>query len=1025
MRSVLILFGLVLSIFSELAQVSGCEINWDNVQQRLLVPEPLLAQIHSSDPAFCNDYKNLLNDLAIGDSIFIGGKPQIANTYYKKGLHLASNLNLYWHRILFYNRLGFSNYWSENLDEAVKNYTESFNMIRSADNIEDTLAAFEAISFCTINLGKYPCGNKNEECRYSLTRLKCSINSEVLRNAKYFLLSAEYDIWKDDLYGSLSHLEQAENSIKNTAASELWLFLIRLNKAIDYHYSTDYKLAQEYLEALRIQITSNPRYEFLTFTVSYHLGVVYNFLDDYTASLKIFDEVRPLVSSKQYIHYYEYYLWLGNTYQRKKELPFAQNCFLKAAEILKERNINDLKTLKVYLFMSLFYLQGIHNPDLELKYLKLADNIIVRYPDEKYYISYLAYSFGLYYYTIQNYEKAIDYLNPVLSDLDSILSSDKYFYSKLGSLLLEDYQKSLENRSISYYYLGKKNNDLNLYNRSYVDMQKLAVLTSKIVKDVEYEKSRLTNMIELRKEYDAELNIGYDIMTNFGVDTFKNELLEVSEKSKAALLKTHLTEEMAKEKAGVPEKLIHKSAEIKKELDTLQYALIRDNGQSKGKNRDIIISEVMKKLNEYNQLDRMLEARYPIYSTLKNTNTKISVTKLQSTLSPLQSILEYHITFNSLYIFYIDKTNFKLILLPITAKFKDKLLAYRDLINNIQFNDSSKIQYREFIKQSNGLYQLLIKPVDSLIQNKHLIIVPDLELNLIPFETLLTQEYDTLKTSNDYSTLSYLILRNPVSYVYSISQLSEEPITKKGRLRFAGFVPDYDNAKSSELQINRKYQSVTGRLPGAKDEVLSALKYYKGKLYFGEEATKENFFMAASRCNIIHLAMHTVLDMNESMNSELIFSPDLSKNNKQLHAFEVCSHDINAELVVLSGCNTGNGKLSQGEGVFSIARAFLLTGVKNILITQWSIADRSSASLMAGFYEYLSKGNPVDVALQKAKIDCIRKGDPLKAHPYYWAGYVNYGNPEIFESGQQHWLYFFAAALLIVIIVFGYYRIKP
>jgi CHAT domain-containing protein len=301
--------------------------------------------------------------------------------------------------------------------------------------------------------------------------------------------------------------------------------------------------------------------------------------------------------------------------------------------------------------------------------------------------------------------------------------------------------------------------------------------------------------------------------------------------------------------------------------------------------------------------------------------------------------------------------------------------------------------------------------------------VPDQELNLIPFETLITQNIDTTKSIGDFTKLPYLILNNPISYIYSVSELSKQQQKRKSRIRFAGFAPDYHVSNNN----NAYYDSLRvlfGELPGAKNEIMSARKYYKGRLFIGNEATKENYFSAASNCDIIHLAMHTMLDKDEPMNSEMIFSPDLTRKDKQLRAFEVYSHNIHANLVVLSACNTGNGLLNNGEGVLSIARAFLLAGVKNILITRWSVADKSSGYLMDRFYYYLSMGNAVDIALQKAKIDCILQGDPVRAHPYYWAGYVCLGNPVVFETKKSYWPIIVIVGSAIFLLLFYYIRFR-
>jgi len=1013
-------------LFSCRTSASCFEINWPDYQKKLLVSEPLLTQYYSTNANNCKKYQHLLKDLADGDSLFIAGEPEMAGNFYKKGLIVSTELNLTWHQIIFYNRLGFSNYWNENLVAAINNYSKSYDLITNSKSIKDTLAAFETISFRIMYMDKPPCPNKGVDCKYSIDRLIRIDKNDRPRSSKYFLLLAEYYLDKDDVQEARENFEAAENySPINNPGSEFWLLLIHYNKALYYRYITDYKLSQEFLEALKVQITNNPRFKFMYFNVCLNLGEDLNYLNLWDSSRNILEAIQPLVNSKQYAHHYEYYLWLGNTYQYLGKMQIAQEWFYKASNILKSEKVNDFDKLRFYVFMALFYYTGMLNPDLELKYLKLAEKIISKYPDNKYYNCYVAGCLGRHYYKSGNYKKALECFNPYLGDVDSVLSSDKVFYSRLGNFSSQDYQFMLWFRSNTLQSIARKNNyDLKLLLKSYKDIKDEVRINTRINKDHPYEKSKLDDMSLLKGGYDEILIHGYEIIDHYKNDSIKNELFEYSEKSKAAILKNYVTEEMAKKKAGIPEEIIHQSTEIKKGLDTLQYALIQQQGQYREKTDNIIISKILIKENEYKNLEKKLEEEYPEYKKIKYSDNKISIANLQANLLPSQAVLEYQITSISSCIFYIDKYNYKVIYTPASDQLSDTILAYRSLINNVQNGNITNQQFQKFLDQSFVLYHKLIEPVESLIINKHLIIVPDQELNLIPFETLLTAKYDTTKTPNDYSRLSYLIMKNPISYVYSVSQLLNQQVKEKKKIRFAGFAPDYKDVSFGKTIHNPVDPALYSQLPGANEEVLSARKFYKGKLFLGKDATKENFFHAASRSDIVHLAMHTFLDKDEPMNSELIFSPDLSRNDKQLHAFEVYSNKITADLIVLSGCNTGNGQLTSGEGVYSIARAFLLAGVKNIIITQWSVADRSSAFLMSRFYEYLSKGNPVDIALQKAKIDCITKGDPLKAHPYYWAGYVCLGNPQILVSEQGYWLYIIIGGLVVLILLYCYIKFK-
>jgi CHAT domain-containing protein len=118
-------------------------------------------------------------------------------------------------------------------------------------------------------------------------------------------------------------------------------------------------------------------------------------------------------------------------------------------------------------------------------------------------------------------------------------------------------------------------------------------------------------------------------------------------------------------------------------------------------------------------------------------------------------------------------------------------------------------------------------------------------------------------------------------------------------------------------------------------------------------------------------------------------------------------------MTVLSACNTGTGRLQKGEGVMSLARAFLYAGCPAIVMTLWSVEDESSANLMIDFYKNLLSGYSKDEALRKAKIKHIRLADPLKAHPYYWLGYVSIGD----QRALYHTKILYFAGMIVILLL--------
>ena len=109
---------------------------------------------------------------------------------------------------------------------------------------------------------------------------------------------------------------------------------------------------------------------------------------------------------------------------------------------------------------------------------------------------------------------------------------------------------------------------------------------------------------------------------------------------------------------------------------------------------------------------------------------------------------------------------------------------------------------------------------------------------------------------------------------------------------------------------------------------------------------------------------------------------------------DIYNLSLNADLVVLSACETGIGELKRGEGIISLARAFAYAGAKSIVTTLWSVDDARTKDLMVFFYRNLLQGMPKDEALARARSDYFEKYKGANAHPYFWAGFVGIGDME-------------------------------
>jgi CHAT domain-containing protein len=133
------------------------------------------------------------------------------------------------------------------------------------------------------------------------------------------------------------------------------------------------------------------------------------------------------------------------------------------------------------------------------------------------------------------------------------------------------------------------------------------------------------------------------------------------------------------------------------------------------------------------------------------------------------------------------------------------------------------------------------------------------------------------------------------------------------------------------------------------------------------------------------------------------------------------------QLIVLSACETGNGKLYKGEGIFSFNRGFAAMGIPSSLVNLWSVENESTFSITELFYSYVSQGISLDSALQKAKSDFIRSSPLKKKLPFYWAAPVIIGKTDaVYISRQTNLtlLYLIFGLLITALVIFKLFGIK-
>jgi CHAT domain-containing protein len=309
-------------------------------------------------------------------------------------------------------------------------------------------------------------------------------------------------------------------------------------------------------------------------------------------------------------------------------------------------------------------------------------------------------------------------------------------------------------------------------------------------------------------------------------------------------------------------------------------------------------------------------------------------------------------------------------------------------------SDNASIKFKEYQTIGYRLYKTLVDPIRSFLISDKLFISPDNILSYLPFETILTSSNSI--SSNNYKDLSYLMNSYDISYIYSATFLAEslkKEITRTNTL--IAFAPDYPEQIDirSVLMSRQAGMGVLHDLPFARLEAKYVTELTGGKLYANSEAKESVYKSESGKYDIIHLAMHTLLNNKDPMLSTLIFSKIAdSTQDGYLKMYEIYGIPLKAKMVVLSSCNTGTGLLYSGEGILSLARGFIFSGSQSVVMSMWEIEDKSGTEIVELFYKNLLKGYTKSVALKKARTAFLENADKLRSHPYFWSALVVYGN---------------------------------
>jgi CHAT domain-containing protein len=280
-------------------------------------------------------------------------------------------------------------------------------------------------------------------------------------------------------------------------------------------------------------------------------------------------------------------------------------------------------------------------------------------------------------------------------------------------------------------------------------------------------------------------------------------------------------------------------------------------------------------------------------------------------------------------------------------------------------------------EQARELYKYLIAPVkDRILPGSRLCIVPDKALHFLPFAALVDD-------NGDYLIKSYNLSYAPSAsvLVHCLDEARKKATSDREHILLVGN-PAFDRKQFQKLKP----------LPDAEQEAKASGSYFSDPvILLGEDATESRLLVEMRQSDVVHLALHCLVEEKSPWLAALVLARS-SSDDGVIHLDEVYNIKLpRTRLVVLSACQSGLGQYYRGEGVVSLVRPFISTGVPTVVASLWPVDSRATAPLMIDFHKQRKQnGKRISEALREAQIG-MSSGGPFQ-HPYYWAPFIAIGS---------------------------------
>lgn len=891
----------------------------------------------------------------------------------------------------YFESIGDSLFNQSTLKEAVENYLKAESIYESSKEYESQIRILNYLSWISYS-------DKNIVDLEEYTKKANHLSNKYLKENNKERLFALNQL--NTYFYSIGSYQKSIEVLKKELLERNLVDSINLdlvntyyNLAISYKFVGDLNASKSYLLKASSFLEKFPSEHSFRYDVNVAMGHLFSDLQKPDSTIYYLERNGKFYDKLSKKNQYHHKLNLCEAYLNA-DIPN------KALPLLKELTDTTFPSeyYEIY-WLELYgkYYQQIGFEKLALEYLKKADALAIS--TKKRNTSNFKLQRLLTLVEIESSDQSTQQLKYIDSSLD---------FLGIDSLFSENKLAELNNKSKAIEALRLKSRLLLDQNKSEVKLERVeeVLKTSGMACDLLME-MRNEILTEGSKNILSETNKSFfelaiyssSHLYNLGKEErYVNRAYELMENNKAQLLIENLTEAEAKGVDLIPKDILEKEKEISLQINYLRKRKSEGNKINESQLRDLVISK--------NNLIASLEEKYPRYYQIKYSKEKNDIHKIQNGLHDEKAILEYFYGVDSVYAILIEKNDTQFLNLG-SADSLSKMLD--GLIHELQspVKENQRKSYQNFSLYAHELFERLINGFSISSSVQELTIVPDGKLNFLPFETLVLKQEEN--PSYHFRDQDYLFEHYNIDYQYSNGH--RRFIQKFEKLEYEfdvlGVAPEFDG--NTDITTRSCTRNNLSPLSCNIDEVSSIASGLKSQILVNADATIQRFNEFEQRSKIIHLATHACIDEESTENNRIFFQ------NNDLSHLDLQTLELNSEMVVLSACNTGKGKLIRGEGVMSLARSFLQAGARSTVVSMWSVDDCATSEIGNYFYARLQEGQQINEALGLAKLDYLDAASKTKMHPYYWASMVGFGktNVVLFESDQNGFIIFLLSGLLI------------